>query len=94
MFVTSFASEQLVGGLLILFDNLSLGVLYLVRLFNLLVLSVIGFIRFIISKSISILQGLYLLIATPILFDFYRYKVGESEFLLLLQGFLQVNQFL
>ncbi|KAK4740340.1 hypothetical protein R3W88_004037 [Solanum pinnatisectum] len=51
-FVTSFASEQVVGGFLILFDNLNLGVINL---------------------------GVYLLIATPILFDF----------LLLLQGFLQ-----
>nr|XP_009772638.1 PREDICTED: uncharacterized protein LOC104222987 [Nicotiana sylvestris]XP_016463907.1 PREDICTED: uncharacterized protein LOC107786907 [Nicotiana tabacum] len=32
---------------------------------------------------------LYLLTATPILYDFYHYKVGEPEFFLLLHDFMQ-----
>lgn len=31
----------------------------------------------------------YFLIATPIVYDFYLYKVGDPEFLVLLHGFMQ-----
>ncbi|XP_070042534.1 uncharacterized protein LOC142178204 [Nicotiana tabacum] len=37
---------------------------------------------------------LYLLIATPIFYDFYHYTVGEPEFFLLLHDFMQHIAFL
>lgn len=59
-----------------------------------MILKGLGGLLFLFSNRIANLMGaihltLYFMIATPVVYDFYHYEVGDPEFVLLLHGFMQ-----